>query len=542
VFGIGRYDETLPTAGITHLIEHLTLSGRPKASYEFNAEVSGRFTQFVMESADPADTADFIATVCQGLGTDYGEALEREKRILKTEAASRGTAGALGLCLGERYGATGPGLTGYEEYGLDRLGWAEIEAWRRRWFVAGNAVLWIHGTIPRGLRIDLPPYPAPAMTPLCPVGLTLPGFVVAGRGGIGLSLAGPQSDPAAVTLAILQERLTQVLRHERGLSYGVRGTRDRLDRDTSHAWLVADALPEQTAMVGHSMLATLEPLAEGGSTDEEAGDYLRRLRSAYESPSGPAMVMSRQAQDILSGRRPRDPAETLLAVSEVDNTAVSGAAGQLLGQMIVATPQLVPAIQGRMPRLPLWWAATITGATLRSIDSGSSLTVGDQGVMRTVEAGRHVTVRSGAVAAMLRWNDKKRALIGRDGFTLLLDPAEWPDGDTVVRSIEARIDPRLFVSIDSPGPGRSKPEPPPAPAPPPPQAVPPGKVTARPSWGSRILFAVNICVVIVGVLAIAGGDVIGGIAFVLIGGMGLMWQQLAIRRTTRRLGHPGDQG
>ena len=52
----------------------------------------------------------------------------------------------------------------------------------------------------------------------------------------------------------------------------------------------------------------------------------------------------------------------------------------------------------------------------------------------------------------------------------------------------------------------------------------------------------NICVVIVGVLAIAGGDVIGGIAFVLICGMGLMWQQLAIRRTTRRLGHPGDQG
>jgi hypothetical protein len=110
-----------------------------------------------------------------------------------------------------------------------------------------------------------------------------------------------------------------------------------------------------------------------------------------------------------------------------------------------------------------------------------------------------------------------------------------------VRSIEARIDPRLFVSIDSPGPGRSKPEPPPAPAPPP-QSVPPGKVTARPSWGSRILFAVSICVVIVGVLAIAGGDVIGGIAFVLIGGMGLTWQQLAIRRTTRRLGHPGDQG
>jgi hypothetical protein len=292
--------------------------------------------------------------------------------------------------------------------------------------------------------------------------------------------------------------------------------------------------------VAHSMLATLESLAEGGSTDEEAGDYLRRLRSIYESPSGPAMIMNRQAQDILSGRRPRDPAETLRAVSEVDKKAVGWAAGQLLGQMIVATPQLVPAIQGRMPRLPLWSAATITGTTLRSIDSSSSLTVGDQGVMRTVEAGQHVTVRSGAVAALLRWNDKKRALVGADGFTLLLDPAEWPDGDTVVRSIEARIDPRLFVSIDSPGPGRSKPEPPPTAAPPPPQAVPPGKVTARPSWGSRILLGVNICIVVFGVLAIAGGDVGGGITFVLIGGLGLGWQQLARRRTTRRLGHPAD--
>jgi zinc protease len=540
VFGVGRYDETLPTAGITHLIEHLTLSGRPTASYEFNAEVSGRFTAFFMESAEPADTADFITTVCRGLAADFSEALEREKRILKTEAASRGSAGALGLCLGARYGATGPGLTGYEEYGLDRLGWTEIDAWRRRWFVAGNAVLWIHGTIPRGLRIELPPYPAPAAAPLCPVSVPLPGFMVAGRGGIGLSLAGPRSDPAAVTLAILQERLTQVLRHERGLSYGVRATRDQLDRDLSHAWLVADALPEQTAMVGHSMLATLESLAEGGSTDEEAGDYLRRLSSTYESPGGPAIAMHRQAQDILSGRPPRDPAETLRAISEVDKKAVSEAAGQLLGQMIVATPQLVPAIQGRMPRLPLWSAAAITGTTLRSADSGSSLTVGDQGVMRTTEAGQHVTIHSGAVAALFRWNDKKRTLVGTDGFTLLLDPAEWPDGDTVVRSIEGRIDPRLVISIDSPGPARPKPEPPPAAAAPPPQAVPAGKVAPRRSWGSRILLVVNICAVIFGVLAISGGDVAGGIAFVLIGVMGLTWQQLVIRRTTRRLGHPGD--
>ncbi len=77
VFRVGRFDEALPVAGITHLIEHLTLSTRHKASYQFNAEVNGRFTAFFMESADPADTADFITTVCQGLAADYRHGLER---------------------------------------------------------------------------------------------------------------------------------------------------------------------------------------------------------------------------------------------------------------------------------------------------------------------------------------------------------------------------------------------------------------------------------------------------------------------------------
>ena len=190
VFRVGRFDEALPVAGITHLIEHLTLSTRHKASYQFNAEVSGRFTAFVMESADPADTADFITAVCQGLTADHRHGLEQEKRILRTEAASRGGAGAVGTCLNERYGATGPGLAAYPEYGLHRLGWAEIEAWRRRWFVAGNAVLCVSGVIPPGLRVELPAGPAPAMAPLRPLGLPLPGFVLGGRGGIGLSLAG----------------------------------------------------------------------------------------------------------------------------------------------------------------------------------------------------------------------------------------------------------------------------------------------------------------------------------------------------------------
>jgi DNA-binding transcriptional LysR family regulator len=76
-------------------------------------------------------------------------------------------------------------------------GWAEVEAWRHRWFTAGNALLWVSGTVPRGLRLDLPPGPAPAAAPLRPLGLTLPGFAPGARGGIGLSLTGRLSDASS---------------------------------------------------------------------------------------------------------------------------------------------------------------------------------------------------------------------------------------------------------------------------------------------------------------------------------------------------------
>jgi hypothetical protein len=543
VFRVGRFDETLPTAGITHLIEHLAFSGKPKASYQFNAEVTGRFTTFFMESADAGDTADFVTTVCRGLAGDYREALDREKRILRTEAASRGGAGALGTCLGERYGATGPGLGAYEEFGLRRLDWAEIDAWRRRWFAVGNAVLWIHGAIPPELRIDLPYGPSPAASPLRSLAPGLPGFVVAGRGSIGMSLVGAQSVVAAVSLDILQNRLTQVLRHERGLSYGVKAASEQLDGDLAHTWLEADALPDQTSMVAHTMLATFESLAEDGSTSEEVTDYAQRLRSAYESPGGPMMVLHRHAQNILSARPTRDPGDTLRAVSQVDGHAVGQAAKGFLGQMIMATPQLVPAVQGRMPRLPVWSAETITGTDLRSQASGLTLTFGDEGVMLTAEPGQHVTVRSGAVAALLRWKDQKRTLIGTDGFALHIDPADYPGGDAVVRSIEASVDPRLTVDIDSIGPDRPQRDGPSAETP---HAVAPAvreeKVTPRLGWLSRIIRVVWVAVMIFGALAMAGGDIGGGVVFVVIGLVGIAGQQLRIRRRNRRLGQAAGRG
>lgn len=470
MFRVGRFDETLPTAGITHLVEHLTLSGHRKALYKFNAAVGGRFTRFVADGADAAQTTGFITAVCGGLAENYAEGLGKEKRILRAEAAARGSPGALGTCLGERYGARGPGLIAYEEYGLHRLGWEEIERWRRRWFVAANAVLWIHGDIPADLRIDLPAGPSPGEAARQPLELTLPAYLIAGRGGIGLSLVGRQSTVNHVALHILQERLTQVLRHERGLSYGVQASAETLDAALVHTWITADALPEQTSTVAHAMLTTFETLAAAGSTSEEVEDYVRRRHAVLESQAGHAGLLHQRAQNILSGRPARDPAETLRRAGELGNDAVGQAVADMLGQVIVAVPTAVPAVRGRMPQVPVWSDDTAQGTALRSLDSDATLTVGEDGVMLTFAPDRNVTVRFGAVAALLRWNDERQSLLAGDGYVLHIDPAEWPDGAAVLDRIGRRVDPGLVVAIDRPGPDR--------PGRPPRQQVPPGQGTS----------------------------------------------------------------
>jgi zinc protease len=551
IFRVGRFDETLPAAGVTHMVEHLALADKREAPYSFNASVSGRFTTFYMESGDPSHIGDFVGSVCRGLTAHQGADLDRERRILRTEAASRGGAGGLGTSLAERYGATGPGLANYQEFGLYHLGWTDVEAWRRRWFTTGNAVLWIAGSHPAGLRLDLPDSTAARPPALRPLGHRLPGFVVAGHGGIGMSMAGPRSVDAYLAVDVLQRRLTQVLRHEHGLSYDVQSVTEDLDRDLIHAWIAADALPEQTPMAGHSMLTAFETLAEDGASQAEIDDYGRRLRDAYESPSGPVRVLQRRAHDMLSGRPARDPAETLRIAAGLDAKITAEAARALHDSMILVTPSVLPAVQGRMQRLPIWSAGAVPGTERTSVDSDATLITGDQGVTLTLEPGRLVTVRYDSVAALLRWNDGKQALVGTDGFAVQLDPDQWPDGQGVLDDIAAHVRPEVIVPVDAPGPtrpGRRKAAPGPDAAtgsgttgptgtspPPDPYPTTPPLSSRRPgrSWPARILRTVWVLILIIGILAITGGDVSGGLGFVVIAVAGIVWQEFRHHRRRR---------
>ena len=443
------------------MVEHLTFGGHHEARYQFNASVDGWYTRYIVESQDPADIAAYLRAVCEGLASDHGQILDRERRILRTEAASRGGAGMLGNCLVERYGARGPGVLNYPELGLERLGWADVAAWRARLVHRGNAVLWVAGDLPDGLRLPLPDGPAGQAPDAVPLPATLPAYVTGAKGGLAAGLVADRSFAPHATLDILQRRLTQALRHDHGLTYDVGMGPQEVDPDHVHTWLTADVLPEHVPMAAHVLLSTFETLATTGAEEAELAAYRRRIEDGFESPASP-IAAARPAEP---GRTQREAARSGGRVDPARGRGDPGRRGEGGPVAVGLHDRGGPVGRARHPG-PDGPGAVLLGDDRdrrkgAQGDRGDSptLTVSDDGVMLTRAPGEHVTVRYADAAALLRWNDGKRSLIGGDGFTIVLDPAQWTDGAAVVSAVTARVPDELVLPLDRPGPATPKPQP-----------------------------------------------------------------------------------
>jgi hypothetical protein len=217
-------------------------------------------------------------------------------------------------------------------------------------------------------------------------------------------------------------------------------------------------------MAAHALLTEFETLSEDGCAAAEITELARRMGAAYLGPGASWAFLRRAARDLLNGRRSRDPEESVRLTAGLEPKHIAVAARGLQEQMIVAVPRAVPAVRGRMPALPSWSPGAVTGTVLASADSDATLTVGADGVTLTVEPGRHpavrqTTVRYQELAALVRWRDGRHVLVGADGFSLQLDPDEWPQGERVIAGVAAHVAADRVVTLDSeamPRPGRGR--------------------------------------------------------------------------------------
>lgn len=494
VFGVGQSHESLAARGVTHLVEHLALAGIGEQHVAFNGTADLVATSFLVRGTG-AEVGTFLTGVATSLRRLPLERLAREVRILDTEAAGRGDGGVVGMLLDLRFGATGHGLCNYDELGLRRIAAADVERWRDRYFVDGNAALWFSGPTPPPLELDLPSGPAQPPPPLAPMPQPLPAWSGYRPNVVAAGFLAPRSAAFSLGLQILEQRLLHRLRREEGRSYGVHASLDALAPDVGHGVVVADCLPEEAEAVRDAMMAELGRLAMAGPTAEEQDRLVSQAAKAWSDPEAAPALAGRAAREALLGRPVRARAEALAEMAAVEPSAVASAMGAAFDSAL----WLVPGNLGMHDRRIVEWSGlSPRRASGKSyIRAGAPhaperLVVGTDSVSLAFDADQQVTVGHSDCAAVLSWDDGARTVLGVRGMQVHVHPDAWVDGQRAVAAIDDWVPGSMVVPMGRP----AGPPPPPPPAPEPePAAAParPPRFLARTRRGPGLWVVLVLC-------------------------------------------------
>jgi hypothetical protein len=452
VFRVGRADETLPTGGVTHLVEHLALSAVGHTSFAYDAFVEPARTVFFAEGSEE-EVSGFLRAVSSALANLPLERLETERRILKTEVASFQPGPIEGL-MALRFGPVGYGLVGYDQFGLNRLQAREVQDWAHDRFTAGSAALWTTRPPPAGLRLGLPSGPlAPPPTPEPIANLRLPAYFAQGSGGVAVSLLAPRSPAAGAARRIAEERARRALRHERGLAYEVGAAFEALTTDVAHVTFFADCLDAHANAARDGMLEVLDEIAERGPTREELENDLETMRRQLSNPWETAGWLDYCVHEELLGARRPSKEETLHEIEAVTPDAAAEALAGSLETLLLLVPEHLDAHESRFHAYPLWSRNSVDGRAVRPKGiagwlSRDHIIIGREGISLVSGDGNMSTVLFGECVGVLRSPSGKHVLFGRDGVTVGFDPAELRDGNAVVAAVEAGIPEDRFIPVD----------------------------------------------------------------------------------------------
>ncbi|HEV2377074.1 MAG TPA: insulinase family protein [Streptosporangiaceae bacterium] len=441
VFRVGRADETLTTAGITHMIEHLALHPLGiEAQLHYNGQVDDLTTTFVVRGS-AAKIVSFFRVVCGSLHDLPAERLAKEKQVLRAEADTRvpvATAALLRL----RYGAQTYGLSAFPEFGVARLMPPDLTRWAARWFTRGNAALWVAGgPPPAGLRLELPvgpPIPAPVAVNRLPA---TPAYCTAAVQGVCASGLVARSTAGEVYSAILRSRLVREVRHEQALSYSPNAAYVVRDREFAHVLAAADASPETRSKLVPAFLEVIERLAHYPVTEEELREVTESLRAAGVSPSASALRVASAARNRVMGRAALSIEDRQAELSALSAGQIQEVAADVLDSSLFAVPHGSDLRGQRFTRLPLPPDPIPTGRRIRSADypfDRSRLVISRDRVA-LLNGATAASVRYNDCAALLTWPDGARQLIGQDGLAVHVEPTLWQTKAGLITAIDTRV-------------------------------------------------------------------------------------------------------
>ncbi len=455
IFRVGAVDETLPMRGITHLVEHAAMfpvmqgfSARDRV----NARVELLHTRFMAAGSTDEITA-FLGEVTSGLSRIPSDRLEAEKKVLRTEAANR-QGGSLKGSWSWRFGAAGPGLIDYDEFGLRWLGREHVEHWASTYFTAANAVLWLTGPLPAGLKLNLPPGERRPIPVAAPVPVKTPAIYQQGDRWVVLSMLGPRGAALNAGTYLLNGRLRERLRHQESLSYDVRANYERLDAGKAEVSCFADALAPSATAAATAIAEVARGLAQEGPTAEALAAMHAERRQTREHPDSGIGLLEQVALQDLDGLE-RKTTEQLEAELEALTPAdIAGAMKAALETSILSIPRDVPMTVPGFTPIPAGVGERIKGVQLTAMPGAKHADVIDyseQGVSLTQPNLTTIGVRWSDVAVAMWWADGRRSLIGRDGAGINIVPERWRHAEQLINALQAYVPQDRWVPMDEAG-------------------------------------------------------------------------------------------
>ncbi|MFS8478173.1 MAG: insulinase family protein [Micromonosporaceae bacterium] len=424
-FRVGRADESLARCGITHMLEHLALFPLGLTDYHYNGTTEATVTTF-HTTGSGEDIVAFFAAVCASLSSLPMHRLEAEKSIVRTELANQGSSVFEPLQVW-RYGARGYGLLGYDEIGIHGLTPEALDEWSRTWFTRGNAVLWVVGEVPAGLRLPLPDGErkrVPEATSALPV---IPAYFSQGGNTTNIAMQAVVRRRAAATVfaEVLQRNLFRDLRQDGGLSYSPNASVDPRGDGCGILSACVDALPQHVDAVLGGFIDTLAKLKVGRIEEDDVKSCLALAEEMARHPDAEAATLPMRAFELLTGLPVRDIDQRLADLRAVTVADVHDVANEVMTTALLMVPEGRRADWAGFAAAPTRSSHTVSGQRYRSLESGElSLHVAADGVSLMC-ADDPITVLYSETAAMLAWPDGARRLIGNDAFIVHIEPTLW---------------------------------------------------------------------------------------------------------------------
>ena len=445
LFRTGLADEPLHEAGWLHLLEHLTLLDRETLTRPVHGTTSMLLTRFDAYGS-PEEVTERLRDLGRWLSDPDLRLLARERGVLQADAQTR--TDPLVRSLPWRYGARGPGVTGFMGAGAVRATPELLTERAHRVFNQANAILVLDGPPPPGLRLPLSAgaYQEPPVAE--PVSRPLPASYV---DDAGLTLSGVvrRTHVATFLPGLLERAIHDGLRQRTGGAYAPWSSMVEVDDLHAVVGCGSDVVPETHATAGPAGVDVLTRLVADGVPRAWVQEAVEQRLAWLQAAEAPFQVAREAAYAALSGRVPQSLEELLEEVRDTDPTELDRAVRDLRDSLLVglpegatvdaATPPLgfpeeEPLISGHRHRHVNWPAEATTFA------------VGD-GV---VEHGTALAVRRLAlteVAAMFTWRDGTRELVGADGSRLEMDPHQWWGADELTHALDAAVPAELHLAM-----------------------------------------------------------------------------------------------